>query len=517
VARVALEPVAERRGERAGAGRAPRAAGDPRLLAAAIGNRRFGRLARAAAAAPAPRPITIGPAEDVSEREADGVARGVERPTARRAATPAPRSARRAPASVAETLASPGRPLDARARRHFEARLGADLGAVRIHDGPRAAQSAADVSALAYAVGTDVVLARAYRHYDPVDRSVLAHELAHVVQHPDGRVLRRFTSCGRLLTGRDPRARRTGPRVSEAAVQEFLAEELEPTGDVVREFPVRGATAAPWRTDGPDDTVIDPQVIDSSISGFVDIAYHDYGRELEFLEVKEADWGKAVFAEQQLTNYIAWADQDIRGTLRRWQTRGHPHAYFDEVADMPTTRYTPPEQAVDIDGYQVALAWCRPGVIVFKTLDVDNEELNYCGISDKGHTDAFIDRVLGQAEEIVAHAMARRMADIGVPVVNFKLFLDAVRKRLRSSIRWAVEQAIKKVCEAVLEVTMAAVLDQLRRFLRNRDLLDAFIVNFSPAGETVDLPIGESARRTASVLTLAVVIDAALTALALAL
>jgi hypothetical protein len=84
-----------------------------------------------------------------------------------------------------------------------------------------------------------------------------------------------------------------------------------------------------------------------------------------------------VFAEQQLTNYIAWADQDIRGTLRRWQTRGHPYAHFDQVGDMPTARHTPPQQATDIDGYQVMLVWCRPGVIVFKTLDVDNEELNW--------------------------------------------------------------------------------------------------------------------------------------------
>jgi hypothetical protein len=501
-------PLGPARCEERQCARSATRATDVHGLASAIGNRRFTQLVCERKLAR--QPITVGAADDASEREADRVALGLARPTARRASPPAPAGAPRAPASVDATLASPGRPLDARARTDFEARAGVDLSAVRIHEGPLATASTKEVSALAYAVGTDVVLARAYRHDDPVARTVLAHELAHVVQHPDGRVLRRFTDCGRLLTG--PNARpASGPRVSEDAVQEFLAEQLEVTGDVNREFPVPGASASPWRTDGSwDDTVIDPQVIGETVKGRVDIAYHEHSRELEFLEIKEADWKKAVFAEQQLTNYVVKANEDIRGTRKRWQDRGHPHAYFDYVTDMPTSRYTPSPRPTEIDGRQVMLAWCRPGVIVFKTLDVDNKDLHYCGISDKGRTDQFIDGMLTQGEDMVAKALARRLNGLSLGPVNFRLLLARVREHLRVDIRYLLQEAITAVCATALELSAAEVLAALRRRLAGQDLLDVLLSRLSPHGDPVPLPIAEAAAKTAGVLMLALILDMAM-------
>jgi hypothetical protein len=65
----------------------------------------------------------------------------------------------------------------------MEARLGADLGAVRVHTDARAAASARAVDAIAYTVGTSIVFDRGrYRPHDPEGRRLLAHELVHAIQ-----------------------------------------------------------------------------------------------------------------------------------------------------------------------------------------------------------------------------------------------------------------------------------------------------------------------------------------------
>jgi hypothetical protein len=71
----------------------------------------------------------------------------------------------------------------------MEARLGADFGDVRVHTDDRAHESARSVNAHAYTVGSDVVFQR--DRYDPGStegRTVLAHELTHVIQQRNGPV-----------------------------------------------------------------------------------------------------------------------------------------------------------------------------------------------------------------------------------------------------------------------------------------------------------------------------------------
>jgi len=88
-----------------------------------------------------------------------------------------------APPIVHDVLRSPGKPLDAATRAFFEPRFGHDFSKVRVHDNARAAESARAVKALAYTVGSTIVFAR--DQYAPSSlrgRSLLAHELAHVVQ-----------------------------------------------------------------------------------------------------------------------------------------------------------------------------------------------------------------------------------------------------------------------------------------------------------------------------------------------
>lgn len=104
------------------------------------------------------------------------------------AAAPPHAAALRAP-DGRETLASleadlgPGRPLEAGVAARMSDALGADLGAVRIHTGDRAARKAADAGARAFAAGEHVVMGAG--QYNPgtlAGDALLAHELAHTVQ-----------------------------------------------------------------------------------------------------------------------------------------------------------------------------------------------------------------------------------------------------------------------------------------------------------------------------------------------
>lgn len=88
-----------------------------------------------------------------------------------------------APAIVHDVLRSPGTPLDKTSRDFFEPRFRRDFGQVRVHHDQQAAESAAAVHSLAYAVGNNLVFSKG--RYDPQStegKSLLAHELAHVVQ-----------------------------------------------------------------------------------------------------------------------------------------------------------------------------------------------------------------------------------------------------------------------------------------------------------------------------------------------
>jgi hypothetical protein len=90
------------------------------------------------------------------------------------------------PPIVHEVLRSPGQPLDAATRTFMESRFGHDFSRVRVHTDARATKSASAVNASAYTVGCNVVFAAS--QYAPTSRpgrTLLAHELAHVVQQRD--------------------------------------------------------------------------------------------------------------------------------------------------------------------------------------------------------------------------------------------------------------------------------------------------------------------------------------------
>jgi Domain of unknown function (DUF4157) len=93
---------------------------------------------------------------------------------------------RAAPAVVHRALASPWHPLDPTTRQDMQVRFGADFGAVRVHSDALSAESARAIGARAYTHGHDIVFAAGmYRPGSPMGKTLLAHELSHVLQGGD--------------------------------------------------------------------------------------------------------------------------------------------------------------------------------------------------------------------------------------------------------------------------------------------------------------------------------------------
>ncbi len=87
------------------------------------------------------------------------------------------------PPIVHEVLSLPGQPLDQNARGFFEPRFGHDFSQVRVHADSKASESAEAVDALAYTVAPHIVFSRDhFSPNSPTGRSLIAHELAHIVQ-----------------------------------------------------------------------------------------------------------------------------------------------------------------------------------------------------------------------------------------------------------------------------------------------------------------------------------------------
>ncbi len=85
-----------------------------------------------------------------------------------------------------------GRPLSRADRNFFEPRFGTDFSSVRVHNDSRAASAAQAINALAFTFGRNVAFGAG--RYEPTTakgRTLLAHELTHVVQQRGTKVLAR--------------------------------------------------------------------------------------------------------------------------------------------------------------------------------------------------------------------------------------------------------------------------------------------------------------------------------------
>lgn len=176
--------------------------------------------------------LTISQPHDPAEVEADQTAYAVMRMTAQEAeattvAVGAPQTLRRtcvtATDSVSEMINSPGQPLPTEIRDFFEPRIGQNMSHVRVHTGEKAQQSARELNALAYTVGSHVVFnAGEYEPYFSEGKRLLAHELIHVVQQTAKPVIefdrQNDASVGPVISKElRPIIQRSGPAVGEVA------------------------------------------------------------------------------------------------------------------------------------------------------------------------------------------------------------------------------------------------------------------------------------------------------------
>jgi hypothetical protein len=135
---------------------------------------------------------------DIYEREADRIADQVMATSAlvavsdvsfhtQRFSGRSIRQSNAAPAGVDQVLTSPGKPLDSTLRQDMEQRFGHDFSQVRVHSDVAVGQSAREVNARAYTVGSDIVFDHGEFAPDTsLGRKLLAHELTHVVQQERG-------------------------------------------------------------------------------------------------------------------------------------------------------------------------------------------------------------------------------------------------------------------------------------------------------------------------------------------
>lgn len=116
---------------------------------------------------------------------------------------------------VLDVVGSGGSALPAATRAGMEARFGTDFGAVRLHTGAAAAESAHSVQAKAYTVGEDVVLGAGVDPASTAGEKTLAHELTHVMQQRAGEVDGTPTGGGIKVSDPGDRFEREAEHIAE--------------------------------------------------------------------------------------------------------------------------------------------------------------------------------------------------------------------------------------------------------------------------------------------------------------
>jgi len=126
--------------------------------------------------------------------------------------------------TVRNTLRSSGQPLDWNTRAIMEARFGQDFTGVRLHSDAAASVSARQLNALAYTIGDHVVFQKEYKPASTDGQSMLAHELAHVVQNRKHGANFAPTTAGAISHPHDPAER----EASAVAAQVLAGKSVSP-------------------------------------------------------------------------------------------------------------------------------------------------------------------------------------------------------------------------------------------------------------------------------------------------
>ncbi|WEV28883.1 DUF4157 domain-containing protein [Streptomyces sp. 71268] len=225
-------------GARDAAAEAHERARTPHVLRAAVAGRTdvIGR----AGMATLQRAVGNSVARTLVQRRATGDDEAAE---AREEASEQPRS------SVHDVVSSGGgQALDPETRTDMEARLGADFSDVRVHTDAAAHDSAKEVGAHAYTVGNNVVFQRdAYDTSSRQGRTMLAHELTHVVQQRSGPVDGAEAPGGIRVSDPGDRFEQEAASTAERVMAEPPAPTPEPAGSGAPQ-PAESVTPRPAAT-----------------------------------------------------------------------------------------------------------------------------------------------------------------------------------------------------------------------------------------------------------------------------
>ena len=388
------------------------------------------------------KPASAGPAHGVLQRcgpaSCDCPDRDDSGPLLRRSAVEPERAdGRGVPPIVHEVLRSPGQQLATDVRTFYESRFGHDFSGVRLHADSKAADSASAVGAQAFTVGTDIVLGDgAKTALTAQPSSLLAHELAHVVQQSQGVTgtaaysvepadspaeAEAVSAAAEVTAGRPPRVRARGARLARqmlcsemamkpgASVNGTAVEEevrnhfvgvvgahawLGPGGTTMHR--IQDATYAARRTQGygsKQDTKVKPFV--GGDPGTPDLAYKT-GRRVELAELKPAEWGALAEGVGQVLNYLEHGNSEEN---RSWR-RGLGLAASDAFSLMTPNRYTPPSQ-VSVGQQKIEVSWCLPGLLGYRALTPEEAETILCGVSDQKAIDKFLNVALNGAQALL--------------------------------------------------------------------------------------------------------------------
>jgi hypothetical protein len=171
------------------------------------------------------RRLTVGPADDAYEREADAVAARVVAQLRAPVTMAGSEHLQRhpsadgggvvgaeggpVPSATASRIQPSGNRFDPATRTRMEAAFGADFSAVRVHTGATVDTAADGLQADAFTLGRDVYVRRAlYKPGSPDGDRLLAHELTHTLQQGGSRIRRASAA------GVDVRSDMPGDRVS---------------------------------------------------------------------------------------------------------------------------------------------------------------------------------------------------------------------------------------------------------------------------------------------------------------
>jgi hypothetical protein len=335
--------------------------------------------------------LIIGTVDDPLEKEADAAADQVmrmaepavtqvtpvrvsracaaceEKEEVRRSSVGSVEGAGEAPQSVTQVLKSFGEPLDTGLRVFFEPRFGADFSAVRIHHDERAAHSARDVGARAYAAGNDIVFgAGEYAPGKDAGRQLIAHELAHVVQQGGGgstaspaKLFRTAEECAELIA--NPPLLSMVPGGGTAIHQMISADFAAKVPGAVNGLVIPGASFAPGRTDaicgGPSST-INPQVVGGQAGGGLpDLAMNNGRGILLVAEIKPAVLPCLIDGETQELGYIDQGNAPDPAQAAWRSGQG-----ITVVSPMRESNYKPPIFSLAGD-LEVESAWCSDGLL----------------------------------------------------------------------------------------------------------------------------------------------------------